>query len=132
MVQITLEHGATCYTPAILGLWGSHVADYYDELKECAEMGDIVLKMSEEQEEMEGKGFCVMVVHICCYHLKYPLFDSLEPSLEGFRLARDNGDIAAAAFCLQLHGMLAAAIGMPLDLYLPQIKSKYIVPELCV
>ena len=122
-LQHILQHGVCNLSPSAFVFYGSFVSDFYGDYNEGYEFGKLAMHFVDNQDELEGKAFALKCCHYCTFHLKNPIFKSLEPSLEAFRLARDNGDIFLASFALQLHGMLSVCIGMPLGPYLKQLES---------
>lgn len=44
----------------------------------------------------------VKMVHLCLYHLKRQLSESLDPMLSSFQIAKEVGDVEIAAYCLSM------------------------------
>lgn len=63
----------------------------------------------------EGKAATIKVKHLVLNYIKHPVFNSLEPAIHAYRLAKEIGDVCLAANCLQMHGMIGAVVGKPLQ-----------------
>jgi len=122
MMQLTLTHGMSPFGPVATALYGSILA-HTGNLQEAYEWGNLTLELAKDPRAREGYANAIKIAHLCLYHLKMPLFGSLDAMLSSFQIAKGVGDIEIAAYCLQGHGMFSVVVGMPLENLEHQMQS---------
>lgn len=73
------------------GLWNFDAA---------IQFGQLGLKLLEKLGAREQECRTIFVYNALVRHWKYPMKDSIEPLLEGYRIGMETGDLGFATFCL--------------------------------
>lgn len=130
MMKATLTNGICYLGPFAIAGFGNLVANILHDESEAFRLV-LMSQRLDELEKMEGTPARIMVSHCYLFHLRQPIYASLEPFLMGYRLSLKVGDITNGAICLCNYLWVYGFCGLPLDVYISDMKMYLSELKLC-
>lgn len=100
-VQECLKHGLGEFSPSAFAFYGIFLCGKRFELKKGFEQGKLAMKTLDRVGSKKIAARVTFLVHGFIYHWTSPVYSMLKPSLEGYRIGMENGDMENAMFNLQ-------------------------------
>lgn len=100
-VQACLKHGVGEFSPSAFAFYGVFLCGKRFDLSKGHEQGKLAMKILDRVGSKKIAARIIFLVHGFIYHWTSPVYSMLKPSLEGYRIGMQNGDIEDAMFNLQ-------------------------------
>ena len=100
-VQECLKNGVGEFSPSALAFYGVFLCGKRFDLIKGNEQGKLAMKTLDRVGSKKIAARVIFLVHGFIYHWTSPVYSMLKPSLEGYRIGMQNGDIEDAMFNLQ-------------------------------
>ena len=130
MMKVTLEKGICNFGPCAIAGFGNLVATVLQDEAAAFRLA-LMSKRLDELTTKDGTPSRIMISHCYLFHLRQPISASLEPFLKGYRLSLRQGDITNGAICLCNYLWVYLFCGLPLDVFVSDMRMYLSELKLC-
>lgn len=114
-IELSLKHGNCAFSPQMYGMYGLILCGVVGDVDTGYQFGELSLKLFDELEDKKERAKVKMVFYLLIHHWKANVNDSLQPLLDTYQEALQNGHFRYAILTIAGYFGYAYHLGQPLE-----------------